>query len=158
MDHYLPKEKFPRLAYCMDNLLPSCDACNTIKRDYSPPDLPPDSVVDPALAGRVYVPEEVLSSLAERLVEPCVDEPSTHLQFDPVHHAYRGLTTVGETTRIRMFPDERAADLARLSDHVACIVETGPGHEEMLETLVGLVGRRFYVEAYAAFWRTVFLP
>jgi hypothetical protein len=40
VDHYLPSSEFPYLAYCWDNLLPSCKRCNQyIKSDFYPQSL-----------------------------------------------------------------------------------------------------------------------
>lgn len=161
VDHFLPKEHFPRLSYCWEDLLPSCHTCNTVrKRTYAPPGLTRDSLVDPALdpapGERVYDPASLLPALDDRLLDPTVDDPAIHLQFQPALHGYLALTQVGTTTAGRMFAErDDAMRWKKLGDHVRWCVNHARSPDDLrvaLDELVALVGQRFYVEAYAAFW------
>ncbi len=156
VDHYLPKEKFPRLAYCWSNLLPACGNCNLkLKNDYSPGGLSRDSLYDPVLGaapGEVYHPDRILPKIADRLVDPGNEDPAQHLQFHPEAHSYLPRTGAGTRTIQKMFSEkDYAKGLDELSCHVKSFVEH-PNPEVPLDTLVKLGGRSFYVEAYATFW------
>ncbi len=51
VDHYLPSSEFPYLAYCWDNLLPTCKRCNQkIKSDFCPKSLTGKEIVEPILS------------------------------------------------------------------------------------------------------------
>lgn len=164
-DHYLPKEAFPRLAYCWENLLPSCHFCNEKrKRDYVPPGLVSDSLVDPALAPgpneRAYAPDQILPALPERLVDPSFEDPAQHLRFDPMSHGYTALTRVGEVTRGRFFDEKEDAEAwEKLSASVRWHVEHASSDHDLqegLRELEALVGSGFYIDEYARFWRGFF--
>jgi len=47
VDHYLPLSQFPYIAYCWDNLIPACKACNqSSKRDFFPSSLKKIKIVE----------------------------------------------------------------------------------------------------------------
>ena len=161
VDHYLPKERFPRLAYCWAVLFPSCGPCNLRKSEYAPAGLARDSLYDPVLhpqfpSERPYTPESVLDSRAERLVEPSFDDPADHLRFHPELAAYECLTPAGNETEKRFFNQRTDAErLVKLQAHVRHTVKTSTSQQVLdhdLAGLIELIGRSFYVEAFAACW------
>ena len=169
VDHYLPKERFPELAYCWENLLPSCTACNTVrKRGYSPPGLNDRSLIDPALSeseGRAhYKPDTLLATLSPRLVEPTVEDPAVHLKFEPVKAGYTQLSPIGDTTRRTLFHEAEkdfATRMAGLSADVEWRVKNARSPDALREglmVLIRLVGSRVYVEAYARMWLALLRP
>ena len=47
VDHYLPLSQFQYIAYCWDNLIPACKACNqSSKRDFIPSSLKKIKIVE----------------------------------------------------------------------------------------------------------------
>lgn len=167
VDHVLPKEHFPRLAYCWENLLPSCSTCNLVrKRAYAPPALLKDTLIDPALTPadgeHAYEPRTHLLPLEERLVEPALEDPSLHLRFEPVIHGYVAHTDAGRITLNKLFSDkdyaERCEDICR---PVLRQVESARDTDDLvaaLEEFVALVGCRAHIYAYATFWSDLLRP
>ena len=111
VDHYLPKEDFPYLAYCWDNYVPSCKYCNQIaKRNFTPPALQGMTIVEEIVAERyphdcIYEKENVLTRLAghDRLIEPTFDDPEEHLEFNPEFFFYQAKTSIGQRTIATFF-------------------------------------------------------
>lgn len=91
VDHYLPSSEFPYLAYCWDNLLPTCKTCNqNLKSNFSPDSLKNIKIVEQILSETfehdlIYDKELLLNQIAkdDRLIEPTFDNPEEHLQFNP---------------------------------------------------------------------------
>ena len=155
VDHLLPVSKFPMLAYCWANLLPACQECNRRKADYCPPALPAGAYRDPVLGSEdPYVPSRVLPPLEERLVEPTIEDPTAHLTFKPESHGYVPKSRVGEVTRQRFFDEKTdATRLEGLSRLVKLLIGL-PTEATLLANLKAVFGRDFYVDAYAAYWRS----
>lgn len=65
VEHFAPKEKFPKLEYTYDNLLYACRFCNTFKSDDWPSDSPTVNIV----GDRGYI-------------DPCTNEYYEHLDRD----------------------------------------------------------------------------
>lgn len=63
VEHFAPKDKFPKLEFCYDNLLYSCPYCNISKSNKWPSD---DSAIN--VVGN------------EGFVDPCTDEYEKHLR------------------------------------------------------------------------------
>lgn len=87
IDHYLPKIPFRFLAYCWDNLFPSCRSCNEAKSRYVPQELQNRELIDPILADREDFAGEafhhtMLENIRERIFHPIVDNPEAHIDFD----------------------------------------------------------------------------
>lgn len=161
VDHYLPKEWLPRLSYCWVNLLPSCGSCNRRKLIFRPSGIDHDSLYEPALgthgsADASYDPETILDAHPRRLVEPAFEDPAKHLAFEPVLATYVSVTDAGATTISRLFNErDDAASLQTLQKRVFSDVERSESRadlENSLQLLIDLVGRSFYVRAFAACW------
>ncbi len=161
VDHYLPKERYPRVSYCWANLMPSCQPCNDVrKRDYFPPALAEDSVADPVLVpcepATPYDAVVVLPSIGERLIDPTSEDPALHLRFQPALHQYAHLTRVGEVTKQRMFGEkDMHQHWEHISQHVKNILETAKdeaGVIAAMDSAKQLVGCEFFFEAYRSYW------
>lgn len=166
VEHYLPKEKFPRLSYCWTNLLPGCAACNKYrKRGWYPKELNENSLVDPILEANPpevqhYQPSTILPHITDRIVDSTSENPSEHLTFVPAVHGYSRLTDVGGRT-IRVFFNEKddAQRFEKISTHVKILVQNSPTRfalQQALDSLISLIGASFYVKTYADYWLQFF--
>lgn len=158
VDHYLPQTRFPHVAYCWDNLLPSCPRCNRRKSGYVPSGLKHRVVVDPALHERHpeaarFVKSELLPFLEERLVDPSFEDPATHLEFVPAVPMWRGRTRQGEETVAQLFSDKGDAQRwHEFSEFIkTCINAQVSTH--IFDAYVDLHGCRVVIHALIAYWR-----
>lgn len=156
VDHYLPKDLFPRLAYCWANYLPACQPCNNRKKTDKPEGLGPDTRHDPALdADDAYDPEHFLPTLSNRLIEPTVDDPAGHLRFDFGVAVYQAKTDIGTRTLKRFFNEKADAESwNQWRSHVALLVQTSRSAanlDELLRSTEAVLGRSFYIRGFAAF-------
>ncbi|GBC63978.1 HNH endonuclease [Desulfonema ishimotonii] len=111
VDHYLPKSNFPHLAYCWDNMLPTCKLCNqTLKKNFIPASLKDSVVVEDILSDMipcdyVYEKKHLLQDIAgeDRLLDPTFDEPEEHMEFIPESYSYKAKTKIGRITARRFF-------------------------------------------------------
>ena len=168
VEHYLPKDKFPRLSYCWQVMLPSCTTCNLRrKQSWCPPALVRDSLFDPALdtstqVGDPYEPGVVLPPIEERLVDPAFDDPARHLRFEPALCQYLALSSIGRCTVTRIFGEKAQAERwERVGNFVRTIVESSATPDErqsMLAQLVSLIGSETCVREYAKHWRQLLRP
>jgi len=161
VDHYLPKEKFPRLAYHWPNLLPACSTCNTkFKGSYAPPTLANDSLADPVIG---LDPEQtcdfsaLLPAHPKRLVHPSEEDPDQHLKFNPTLMRYQAKTEAGTETNQRFFGGgsdggfaQKMADLSRKIEHELKHPEPHTG----IQLLKELIGQHHFIDAFVAYWQS----
>ena len=158
VDHWLPKEPFPFVAYCWENLLPSCPGCNRRKSKLVPPTLRDQKVVDPVLQGdyptaRAFRKGDLLLQLPERLVDPSHEEPAEHLEFIPPALSWRGKSKVGDfTVRKLLAEKDQAERWAKLSDMVRGFVEAGVP-DRIFEILIDFHGQGTIIRALLGYWR-----
>lgn len=158
VDHWLPKKQFPLLAYCWENLLPSCPGCNRRKDAVAPPALREQPVVDPLLqaahpGARPFIKSDLLPQLAERLVDPSHDDPAAHLEFSPAALKFIGITDAGKFTARHLFSEkDDAKRWARLNELVIGLVQKDVD-DAVVELIIGCTGQGTVIRALCAYWR-----
>jgi uncharacterized protein (TIGR02646 family) len=162
VDHYLPQAHFPRLSYHWNNLLPSCETCNKVrKKDYFPTQLAKDSLTDPILElPTPYEPTALLPSIKDRLVDPSSEDPAAHLVFQPEAHGYKPTDPAPDSTGTRtirtFFPDKTFGEAMEKLSTIVRILVSIPGAEAAISPLIEKDGQEFYYHAYTAYWRSFF--
>lgn len=137
VDHILPKEAFPFVAYAWENLLPTCDACNRRKLAFVPPSLIGKTVVEPCLEGSmahdiVFRKPHVFLEIArdDRLVDPSFDNPDEHIDVLMDIPTYRPKSSIGEITYKRFFRHpEVTCRLAKVREAARVVIEAELGPE-----------------------------
>jgi uncharacterized protein (TIGR02646 family) len=180
VEHFLPKEAFPYLAYCWENYLASCKPCNQyIKRDFVPESfkkrllkdinidkfIPKNAVqetlkanLSTQLADYEYFDKSViLENCQDRIIDPSFDNPNEHLKFD-VLSGYEGLTDIGKITKSLFFEENFADDLANISKSIFDLINGGHAApwEYIQEHFISRFGYEFYYRAYYAYWKPFF--
>jgi uncharacterized protein (TIGR02646 family) len=159
VDHILPKEEFPLLAYAWENLLPSCDACNRRKKSYVPPSLQGKRVVERCLAEEhahdfVLDKPHLFGELArpERLIDPSFDDPASHIELLFDFATYRPKDRMGQITHTRLLRhpeiDER---LAKIREAARVVVET-PLTDAQLTAFAIASSHPSLFRVFAAYW------
>jgi len=124
VDHILPKEAFPFLAYAWDNLLPACRPCNGRKLAFVPRSLQGKRVVEECVSAtvphdRIFDKRRLFSEEArdDRLVDPSFDDPAEHIELLMDTPSYRPKSPIGELTYARFFRRrEVAEELVKVRD------------------------------------------
>jgi uncharacterized protein (TIGR02646 family) len=144
IDHYLPSSKFPYLAYCWDNLLASCKICNQhSKSDFFPKSLIGITIVENILSNQfqhdfIYDKEHILNNIAQddRLIEPTLDDPEEHLEFNPVFYFYEAKTKIGKLTNTKFFSHKEVAEKwEQLGKFIQQLIINSQDEKAALETL-----------------------
>jgi uncharacterized protein (TIGR02646 family) len=177
VEHFLPKEAFPYLAYCWENYLPSCNPCNqSVKRDFVPKSLEnrllKDFDIDP------FAPKDatqetlkinllaqiadyecfdkniILKNCQDRIIDPSFDNPSDHLEFNVLLSGYEGLTDIGEITKSLFFDKNFADDLAAISNSIFDLINGDhiAPWDFIQEHFIDRFGYEFYYRAYYDYW------
>lgn len=160
VEHFLPKETFEYLAYCWENYLPSCKSCNqTLKHNFIPNSLKnrllKDVEIDFLPDFETYNKEEILGNCNDRLIDPSFDEPSEHLEFNPINNSYSRTTEIGAFTFLTFFHNE---DFANKINNISLAVKDliNGGHNDpygfIQEHFIKSYGYEFYYSAYYEFW------
>lgn len=160
VDHYLPSSVFPYLAYCWENLLPSCKLCNqTYKRDYYPLILENKKIIEHCMVGEVdydylYIKHALMVLIKnERIIDPTYDIINDHMTFQPAIHRYDTHSPIGEKTKEIFFQrDEVERELEGISNIVRGLVQNGCSYD-IIETHIDVYGREFYYKAYYWYWK-----
>jgi len=139
VDHYLPKSQFPYVAYCWENLLPTCKYCNqTLKKDYIPSALKEKKIVESIISDKfeydyIYDKQHLLTNIAkdDRLIDPTFDDPEEHLEFNPEFYFYEGKTEIGKITADKLFNRhkevaEKWEGLSRFIKNIVMIIDDDP--------------------------------
>ena len=103
VEHFLPEGKFPYIAYCLDNMLPSCKYCNqNIKHDFTPKEIKGLTIVEDCAKelsqyDYIYDKNNILNNLCSktRLIEPTFDKVEDNLEFDSEFYSYIDKTEIG---------------------------------------------------------------
>lgn len=144
IDHYLPLSKFPYVAYCWENLLPSCKICNQhSKSGYFPKSLTKITIVENILSDKfqhdlIYDKEHILNNIVQddRLIEPTLDNPEKHLEFNPIFYFYESKTKIGELTNTKFFSHKEVAEKWELlSKFIQQLIINSQDENAALETL-----------------------
>jgi uncharacterized protein (TIGR02646 family) len=157
VDHILPKEEFPFLAYAWENLLPSCDACNRRKKAYVPPSLYKKRIVERCLVEDqthdfVFDKPRLFGELTrtERLVDPSFDLPDEHIELMFDFASYRPKDRMGEITYERLLRhlDER---LAKVREAARVVVETTLTDAQLAD-FAAVTSHPSLFRLFAAYW------
>jgi hypothetical protein len=163
VDHFLPKEEFPYLAYCWDNYLPACDKCNgRIKKAYVPPLIKDKIIIEDFLTETIkydyiYDKTKILNEVLkdERLIEPTFDKIEDHLEFMPSSCSYKFKSNIGKITMNKFFRDTRMEEeLVQISILVKRLVENGNGLD-IIQMLINLQGYEFYYSSLYKYWTSI---
>jgi hypothetical protein len=166
VDHYLPSSDFPYLAYCWDNLLPTCKRCNqNIKSDFCPKSLTGKKIVEQILSDQfehdlIYDKAYLLTSIAkdDRLIEPTFDNPEEHLEFNPEFYFYESKTQIGEITIVKFFQHKEVIEeWEKLSQFIHTLVLKMKDQLAVLEILklyTELHGQEYVCFKFYEYWLT----
>ena len=164
VDHYLPSSEFPYLAYCWNNLLPTCKRCNqNMKSDFCPNSLVGKKIVEPILEEHfehdlIYDKTHLLRTIAkdDRLIEPTYDNPKAHLEFNPEFYFYEAKTKIGELTIVKFFKHkELICKWEKLSQFIHALVQKIQDEQVILETLklyIALHGQEYVCLKFYEYW------
>lgn len=159
-DHYLPSAKFPYLAYCWDNLIPSCNYCNNSKSDFAPASLEDKKIVEYIVSDTyefdyIYDKSYSLKEIARdaRLIDPTFDDPEEHLEFNPEFYFYEPKTEIGEITANRFFNrhKEVAEKWEKMSLFIKKLVAEDVS-EEIIDDYIKLNGYEYVCLKFYAYW------
>ncbi|GEM_PF-813079 len=160
VDHYLPSGKFPYLAYCWDNLIPSCKCCNLSKSDFTPASLQDKKIVEHIISDTyefdcIYDKKYLLTQIArdDRLIDPTFDDPEEHLEFNPEFYFYEAKTETGKITAKRFFNKHKevAEKWEKISLFIRNLVCEGIS-EEIIYDFIKLQGYEYICLKFYAYW------
>lgn len=159
VEHFLPRQEFPWLCYCWENLLPACAGCNHAKRRWQLPDaLKNRTLIDPVLAdsmsGEPYDPVAVLSAVEDRLVEPSIDDPIKHLEFQPADCTWHPHTPAGRTTINKLFADRTYNERMQSISVLANEYVNGKISEPAVHAMLALNGHDTIFALLVDYWRS----
>lgn len=164
VDHYLPLEHHPYLAYHFDNLLPTCPGCNNRKRSYDSGAGIRKQFVDPILASEhpealPFDKTAVLPGIANRLLDPSFDRPEQHLRFVPETLSWEGLSTEGRTTVLRVLAGDkdRMSRWQKLSDKIKANIEEGTS-DRLMAIDAELIGFPTAFGVLVSYWKEMLAP
>lgn len=164
VDHFLPKEQHPYLAYHFDNLLPTCPGCNSRKRAFDSCARIKQQIVDPIVVREhpdalPFDKAALLPNITDRLIDPSFDEPTAHLRFVPETLCWEGLTPQGERTAHRILVGDKAQaeHWQRLSDKIKANIEDGSS-ERLLSIDAELLGCPTVFWSLVTYWKDLLAP
>lgn len=160
VDHFLPKEPFPFLAYAWANLLPSCGACNRGKLAFVPANLVDKTIVERCLAAHrahdfVFDKEHLLGVVAgdHRLIDPTFDQPEEHIEVLMAVPTYVPKTPLGAMTCARFFRRrDIEAHLAKIKEAAKIGIQQ-ECTEDMLEHFAKACAYPSLFRRFVAHWR-----
>ncbi|MGP6151625.1 HNH endonuclease [Priestia flexa] len=159
IDHYLPSSKFPYLAYCWENLIPTCKQCNqTFKNDFFPNSLSELEIIESCMEGcltchHIYNQDLIMElSKNDRIIDPSYDNVNDHLEFNPEFYLYNVKTPIGINTNKMFFDrDEVVRHLEGISNITKKFVINGCS-KDVLDDIINLYGQEFYYHAFFDYW------
>lgn len=167
VDHFLPKSAFPYIAYCWENLLPSCKPCNqSLKQEYVPDALKDRVIVEEILReemvwDNIYDKSFLLKEIAghSRLIDPTFDNPEDHLAFNPEFYFYESRTEIGNVTAKRLFNRRKATaenweQISRFVKKIVMICEEPEEAREIVSAYVDLSGYEYVSHQFCDYWLT----
>ncbi len=159
VEHFLPKDKFPYLAYSFENYLPSCKSCNqTRKKTFVPLSLKGKNLIENILSDifpneEVYNHQNLLSSTTDRILESTFDNPEDHLAFEPEFFMYETKTDIGKITNNIFFKHKEVAEKwERISNHIKNIVIISENPRLLVESLIELDGFEYICLQFLDYW------
>lgn len=160
VDHYLPSARFPYLAYCWENMIPSCRHCNNSKSHFTPASLENKKIGEHIVSDKyefhyVYDKRRLLTEIArdDRLVDPTFDDPEEHLEFNPEFYFYEPKTETGRITAERLFNrhKEVAEKWEGISLFIKNLVSEGVS-EQIIYDYIALHGYEYVCLKFYAYW------
>jgi uncharacterized protein (TIGR02646 family) len=161
VDHYLPSSKYPYIAYCFNNYLPSCKMCNqTIKKDFVPNALKDKSVVESIVSNSysydfIYDKKNLLDNVCKnhRLIDPSYDNPEDHLVFNTEFYFYDYKTPIGKVTADMFFNKRKevAENYEKVSLFIKDLVAADLGKEKILD-FINLYGYEYVCLKFYEYW------
>ena len=160
VDHYLPSSQFPYLAYCWENLIPTCKQCNqTLKGDYYPDSLKDLVIIESCMTGEIshnhIYDKDKIFELAknDRIIDPTYDNVEDHLIFNPEFFSYQAKTNIGLKTNEMFFDREEVVrDLEGISNIAKAFVKEG-SPKKLLIDIINLYGSEFYYYSFYEYWQ-----
>ncbi len=160
VDHILPKERFPFVAYAWENLLPACDACNRRKASFVPASLEGKTIVERCLGGttphdHLFDKLHLFTAVArdDRLVDPSFDAPEEHVELLMDVPDYRPKSPIGKLTYRRFLRHPEIAERLRKVRDLARIVLDLPLSPEQLHTIAVGSSHPSLFHRFVAYWR-----
>ena len=160
VDHYLPSSKFPYLAYCWDNLIPSCRYCNLIKSDFTPASLKGKKIGEHIVSDKykfdyIYDKRYLLTEITQddRLIDPTFDDPEEHLEFNPEFYFYEAKTETGQITAKKFFNNHK--ELAEKWEQISLFIKklvSDDVSEEIIHDYIKLHGCEYICVKFYAYW------
>ena len=167
VDHYLPKNKFPYLSYCWDNLLPLCKQCNQcFKHNFVPASLADKIIVEKIFAEHIpydllYNKHELLINISnnDRLIEPSFDNPNEHIEFFPEICLYAPKTAIGKITVLKFFNNKEINEIyLKLSNAIKDYFIKIHNFNDILDTLyksiINIIGYEYVCLKLYEYWKT----
>jgi len=162
VDHYLPSGRFPYLAYCWDNLIPSCKSCNLSKSDFTPASLEDKEIGEQIVSDKyeldhVYDKKCLLTEITQddRLIDPTFDDPEEHLEFNPEFYFYEAKTRTGQITANKFFNKHKevAEKWEKISLFIKNLVTEGVP-EEIIYDYIKLHGYEYICLKFYVYWQS----
>ncbi|MBL8678520.1 MAG: hypothetical protein JNK05_05120 [Myxococcales bacterium] len=162
VEHWLPSDKFPRLAYYWPNLLPACAGCNLKKKAIAPP-VTPKPLIDPALVAKddeaPYNKVSFLEARIDRIIDPSHDDPMAHIEFECAAMIFvaRAGSAMGALTikKLRLLQERDVAnDVARISEAVRLAISKGLADDAVVALVSLTAAYPTLVEEFCGFWRS----
>ncbi len=160
VDHILPKDRFPFIAYAWDNLLPAYDACNRRKASFVPASLEEKRIVERCLANITphdhhFDKAHIFTEIArdDRFVDPSFDTPDEHVELLLDIPDYRPKSAIGKLTHRRLLHHREIAERLRKVRDLASIVIQVPLSEEQVEVMAIGSSHPSLFHRFAAHWR-----
>lgn len=162
VEHFLPSHEYPYLAYCLENLLPSCKKCNqNYKNKFVPSEIKGKKIIEACMKKHkkfdyIYDKQMILNDLCKnsRIIEPTFDNIEEHLVFNPEFYMYEAKSSMGENTK-QMFFDksEFIKELEEISAVVKEIVKMDrEDNYEVIQYFIRLQGYAFYFNKFYEYW------
>ncbi len=159
VEHFLPKDGFPYLAYCWENYLPTCKKCNqNHKGTFIPNSLKNREIVEEILKNlflnaEVYNHQSLLEATTDRIIEPTFDNPDEHLEFLEAFFCYNPLTEIGRQTYNMFFKHKEVAEhFEKLSKFVLKVVKGSNNPEELVIAHIELSGFEYVCLKFLSYW------
>lgn len=160
VEHFLPKNKFPYLAYCFENYLPCCKICNqTRKKNFVPASLEGKEIVEDILQhifpnAEIYNHIQLLQKTTDRILEPTFDNPEENLVFNAEFFCYEIKTEIGKITNRIFFDHKEVSEKwENISKHIKLLVFKTENYDEIVKSFILIDGYEYVSLAFLDYWK-----
>ncbi|TAE74784.1 MAG: hypothetical protein EAZ85_03980 [Bacteroidetes bacterium] len=160
VEHFLPKDEFPYLAYCFENYLPCCKTCNqTRKKTFVPDSLKGKEIIEDILQhifpnAEIYNHAQILQKTKDRIIEPTFDDIETHLVFNAELLCYDTKTKIGEITNRIFFDHKEVSEKwENISQYIKLIVFKTENYDELTKAFILIDGYEYVSLAFLDYWK-----